>query len=92
MPIEFHESFKVPVGASPLTRTLTIPEDEALEVDPESEFELLKKSATRKEQDEKEKEPSVPKEIPGNNQGENEKDTTTEKSKKRGWEKIDARF
>uniref|UniRef100_A0A8C1G5K8 Ryanodine receptor 1a (skeletal) n=1 Tax=Cyprinus carpio TaxID=7962 RepID=A0A8C1G5K8_CYPCA len=63
MPIEFHETFKVPVGASPLTRTLTIPEDEALEVDPESEFELLKKSATRKEQDEKEKEPSVPKEF-----------------------------
>ncbi|XP_050977784.1 ryanodine receptor 1 isoform X1 [Labeo rohita] len=85
MPIEFHETFKVPVGASPLTRTLTIPEDEALEVDPESEFELLKKSATRKEQDEKEKEPSVPKELPGNKEGENEKDTTTEKSKKRGF-------
>lgn len=84
MPIEFLETFKVPVGASPLTRTLTIPEDEALEVDPESEFELLKKSATRKEQDEKEKEPSVPKELPGNKEGENEKDTTTEKSKKRG--------
>ncbi|XP_051763722.1 ryanodine receptor 1 [Ctenopharyngodon idella] len=85
MPIEFHETFKVPVGASPLTRTLTIPEDEALEVDPESEFELLKKSATRKEQDEKEKEPSVPKELPGSNHSENEKDTTTEKSKKRGF-------
>uniref|UniRef100_A0A9J8AYF0 Ryanodine receptor 1a (skeletal) n=1 Tax=Cyprinus carpio carpio TaxID=630221 RepID=A0A9J8AYF0_CYPCA len=85
MPIEFHETFKVPVGASPLTRTLTIPEDEALEVDPESEFELLKKSATRKEQDEKEKEPSVPKELPGNKEGENEKDTTTEKSKKKGF-------
>uniref|UniRef100_A0A8C1M1U5 Ryanodine receptor 1a (skeletal) n=1 Tax=Cyprinus carpio TaxID=7962 RepID=A0A8C1M1U5_CYPCA len=85
MPIEFHETFKVPVGASPLTRTLTIPEDEALEVDPESEFELLKKSASRKEQDEKEKEPSVPKELPGNKEGENEKDITTEKSKKRGF-------
>lgn len=84
MPIEFHETFKVPVGASPLTRTLTIPEDETLEVDPESEFELLKKSATRKEQDEKEKEPSVPKELPGNKEGENEKDTATEKSKKKG--------
>lgn len=88
MPIEFLETFKVPVGASPLTRNLTIPEDEALEVDPESEFELLKKSATRKEQDEKEKEPSVPKELPGNKEGENEKDTTTEKSKKRGCENI----
>uniref|UniRef100_A0A671NLP0 Ryanodine receptor 1-like n=1 Tax=Sinocyclocheilus anshuiensis TaxID=1608454 RepID=A0A671NLP0_9TELE len=85
MSIEFHETFKVPVGASPLTRTLTIPEDEALEVDPESEFELLKKSATRKEQDEKEKEPSIPKELPGNKEGENEKDITTEKSKKRGF-------
>ncbi|XP_073771088.1 ryanodine receptor 1 isoform X3 [Danio rerio] len=85
MPIEFHETFKVPVGASPLTRTLTIPEDETLEVDPESEFELLKKSATRKEQDEKEKEPSVPKELPGSKESENEKDTTTEKSKKRGF-------
>ncbi|TRY98674.1 hypothetical protein DNTS_033428 [Danionella cerebrum] len=85
MPIEFHETFKVPVGASPLTRTLTIPEDETLEVDPESEFELLKKSATRKEQDEKEKEPSVPKEVPGSKEGENEKDTATEKSKKKGF-------
>ncbi|XP_051973037.1 LOW QUALITY PROTEIN: ryanodine receptor 1 [Xyrauchen texanus] len=85
MPIEFHETFKVPVGTTPLTRTLTIPEDETLEIDPESEFELLKKSATRKEQDEKEKEPSVPKDIPGNKEGENEKDTTTEKSKKRGF-------
>lgn len=84
MPIEFHETFKVPAGRTPLTRALTIPEDEALEVDPNSDYELLKKSATRKEQDEKEKEPSVPKELPGTKEGENEKDTTTEKSKKKG--------
>ncbi|XP_064208546.1 ryanodine receptor 1-like isoform X4 [Anguilla rostrata] len=85
MPIEFHETFKVPAGTTPLTRSLTIPEDEALEVDPNSEFEMLKKSATRREQEDKEKEPSVPKEIPGNKGGENEKDASTEKSKKRGF-------
>uniref|UniRef100_A0A8B9JLQ8 Ryanodine receptor 1a (skeletal) n=1 Tax=Astyanax mexicanus TaxID=7994 RepID=A0A8B9JLQ8_ASTMX len=85
MPIEFHETFKVPAGQTPLTRALTIPEDEVLEVDPNSDYELLKKCATRKEQEEKEKEPSVPKELPGIKEGENEKDTTTEKSKKKGF-------
>ncbi|TTS33136.1 Ryanodine receptor 2 [Bagarius yarrelli] len=85
MPIEFHESFKVEAGATPLTRALTIPEDETLEIDPNSEYELLKKSATRREQEEKEKEPSVPKELPGIKEVENEKDSTTEKSKKRGF-------
>ncbi|XP_047660704.1 ryanodine receptor 1 isoform X4 [Tachysurus fulvidraco] len=85
MPIEFHEVFKVEAGATPLTRALTIPEDEALEVDPNSEYELLKKSATRKEQEEKEKEVSVAKDLPGTKEVENEKDTTTEKSKKRGF-------
>ncbi|KAI4894480.1 hypothetical protein NFI96_026241 [Prochilodus magdalenae] len=85
MPIEFHETFKVPAGRTPLTRALTIPEDEALEVDPNSDYELLKKSATRKEQEEKEKEPSVPKELPGIKEGENDKDTATEKSKKKGF-------
>ncbi|XP_072515634.1 ryanodine receptor 1 [Salminus brasiliensis] len=85
MPIEFHETFKVPAGRTPLTRALTIPEDEVLEVDPNSDYELLKKCATRKEQEEKEKEPSVPKELPGMKEGENEKDTTTEKSKKKGF-------
>lgn len=84
MPIEFHETFKVEAGATPLTRALTIPEDEAPEIDPNSEYELLKKSATRREQEEKEKEPPVPKELPGTKEAENEKDTTTEKSKKRG--------
>ena len=54
-----------------------------LDIEPDSEFEQLKKSAGRKEQDEKEKEASVPKEVPGNGK-ENEKDTTTEKSKKKG--------
>ena len=83
MPVEFHETFKVPAGTTPLTRTLTIPEDEVLEVDPDSDFEVLKKSATRKEQEEKEKEPSVPKETPAKG-GENEKDASTEKSKKKG--------
>lgn len=82
MPIEFHETFKVEAGATPLTRALTIPEDQALEVDPNSEYELLKKSATRREPEEKEKEPSVPKEV--SKEVENEKDVTTEKSKKKG--------
>ncbi|XP_061072692.1 ryanodine receptor 1b isoform X3 [Conger conger] len=83
MPVEFHETFKVPAGTTPLTRTLTIPEDEVVEVDPDSDFEVLKKSASRKEQDEKEKEPSVPKELPAAK--ENEKDVTTEKVKRRGF-------
>uniref|UniRef100_A0AAR2JWV0 Ryanodine receptor 1 n=1 Tax=Pygocentrus nattereri TaxID=42514 RepID=A0AAR2JWV0_PYGNA len=64
MPIEFYETFKVPAGTTPLTRALTIPEDEVLEVDPDSDYEVLKKSASRKEQEEKEKEPSVAKDIP----------------------------
>lgn len=84
MPIEFHETFKVPAGTTLLTRTLTIPEEEVLEVDPDSDFEILKKSATRKEQEEEKKEPSVPKEIPALKNGENEKDASTEKSKKKG--------
>ncbi|KAL4647687.1 ryanodine receptor 1-like isoform X1 [Arapaima gigas] len=84
MPVQFHETFKVPAGTTPLTRALTIPEDELLEVEPDSEFEVLKKSASRKEQEEKEKEPSVAKEIPAI-KGENEKDVTTEKTKKRGF-------
>ena len=83
MPVEFHETFKVTAGTTLLTRTLTIPEDEVIEVDPDSDFEILKKSATRKEQEEEKKEPSVPKEIPKN--GENEKDASTEKSKKKGY-------
>lgn len=82
LPIEFHETFKVPAGTTPLTRALTIPEDEVLEVDPDSEYEVLKKSASKKEQDEKEKEASVPKDIPGIK--ENDKDTASEKGKKKG--------
>lgn len=81
MPIEFHETFKVPAGTTLLTRTLTIPEEE---VDPDSDFEILKMSATRKEQEEEKKEPSMPKEIPAIKNGENEKDASTEKSKKKG--------
>ncbi|KAF3706490.1 Ryanodine receptor 1 [Channa argus] len=84
MPVEFHETFKVPAGTTLLTRALTIPEDEVLEVDPDSDFEILKKSATRKEQEEEKKEPSIPKEIPASKNGENEKDASTEKSKKKG--------
>lgn len=83
MPIEFHETFKVQAGTTPLTRTLTIPEDEVLEVDPDSDYEVLKKSASKKEQEEKEKEPSVPRDIPGVK--ENDKDTVSEKGKKKGW-------
>lgn len=78
MPIEFHETFKVQAGTTPLTRALTIPEDEVLEVDPDSDYELLKKSASKKEQEEKE--PSMP--IPGVK--ENDKDTASEKGKKKG--------
>lgn len=88
MPIEFHETFKVPAGTTLLTRALTIPEEEVVEVDPDSDFEILKKSATRKEQEEDKKEPSVPKEIPAIKNGENEKDASTEKSKKKGFVDI----
>nr|XP_046173098.1 ryanodine receptor 1-like [Oncorhynchus gorbuscha] len=83
MPVEFHETFKIMAGTTPLTRTLTIPEDQVLEVDPDSDFEVLKKSASRTEKEE-EKEPSVPKEISVNG-GENVKDASTEKSKKKGF-------
>uniref|UniRef100_A0A3Q2Z7H8 Ryanodine receptor 1 n=1 Tax=Hippocampus comes TaxID=109280 RepID=A0A3Q2Z7H8_HIPCM len=79
MPIQFHETFKIPAGTTLLTRALTIPEDEVLVVEPDSEFEVLKKSASRKEQEEDKKESSVPKEI----SVENEKDTMSEKGKKR---------
>lgn len=79
MPIQFHTTFKVPAGTTPLTRALTIPEDVTV-VEPDSEFEVLKKSASRKEQEEDKKEASVPKEI----LAENEKDTVSEKGKKRG--------
>ncbi|KAK7926103.1 hypothetical protein WMY93_008413 [Mugilogobius chulae] len=85
MPIEFHETFKVPAGTTLLTRALTIPEDEVIEVDPDSDFEILKKSASRKEQEEDKKEASVPKEPPAVKNGENEKDASTEKSKKKGF-------
>lgn len=84
MPVEFHETFKVPAGTTLLTRALTIPEDDVVEVDPDSDFEILKKSASRKEQEEEKKEPSVPKDIPTVKNGENEKDASTEKSKKKG--------
>ncbi|CAB1315998.1 unnamed protein product [Coregonus sp. 'balchen'] len=85
MPVEFHETFKVMAGTTPLTRALTIPEDEVLEVDPDSDFEVLKKSASRTEKEEEKKEPSVPKEIPVIEGGENVKDASTEKSKKKGF-------
>lgn len=80
MPVQFHETFKIPAGTTPLTRTLTIPEEEVVVVEPDSEFEVLKKSASRKEQEEDKKEPSVPKEV----SVENEKDTASEKGKKKG--------
>ncbi|XP_041919811.1 ryanodine receptor 1b isoform X8 [Alosa sapidissima] len=82
MPVEFHETFKVQAGTTPLTRALTIPEDEVLEIDPDSEYELLKKSASRKEQDEKDKEPSVPKDTASVKEKE---DTVSEKGKKKGF-------
>lgn len=80
MPVQFHEIFKFPAGTTPLTRTLTIPEEEVVVVEPDSEFEVLKKSAGRKEQDDEKKEPSVAKEIAL----ENEKDSASEKGKKKG--------
>uniref|UniRef100_A0A669BFC7 Ryanodine receptor 1 n=1 Tax=Oreochromis niloticus TaxID=8128 RepID=A0A669BFC7_ORENI len=81
MPVQFHETFKIPAGTTPLTRALTIPEEEVAVVEPDSEFEVLKKSASRKEQEEDKKDPSVPKEI----SVENEKDTMSEKGKKKGF-------
>uniref|UniRef100_A0A8C5T3P3 Ryanodine receptor 1 n=1 Tax=Laticauda laticaudata TaxID=8630 RepID=A0A8C5T3P3_LATLA len=71
MPVEFHEKFKVPAGTTPLTHTLTIPEDEVKDVDLDSEFEKLKKTATAHKESSKE----APK-------AENEKDSSNEKSKK----------
>lgn len=85
MPVQFHETFKIPAGTTPLTRALTIPEEEVVVVEPDSEFEVLKKSASRKEQEEDKKEPSVPKEI----SVENEKDTMSEKGKKKGCVQYD---
>ncbi|KAJ3590256.1 hypothetical protein NHX12_008210, partial [Muraenolepis orangiensis] len=71
MPVQFHEVFKVTAGTTPLTRALTIPEEEVVVKEPDSEFEVLKKSASRKEQEEDKKESSVAKDVPM----ENEKDT-----------------
>ncbi|XP_048357691.1 ryanodine receptor 1-like [Sphaerodactylus townsendi] len=93
MPVEFHEKFKITAGTTPLTRALTIPEDDVKEVDLDSEFEQLKKTASRKEAEEAEKEkqgpppPGTPKEPPKEAPKiENEKDASTEKSKtKRGF-------
>lgn len=92
MPVEFHEKFKITAGTTPLTQTFTIPEDEVKDVDLDSEFEQLKKSASRKEAEEAEKEkqgpapPNAAKEPPKEPpKAENEKDASTEKSKtKRG--------
>uniref|UniRef100_A0A452IME6 Ryanodine receptor 1 n=1 Tax=Gopherus agassizii TaxID=38772 RepID=A0A452IME6_9SAUR len=76
MPVEFHEKFKCTAGATPLTRALTIPEEDVKDVDLDSEFEVLRKSAGRKEAEEAEKEKQAgalasPKEPP---RAENEKD------------------
>lgn len=92
MPVEFHEKFKVTAGTTPLTHALTIPEDEVKDIDLDSEFEQLKKTASRKEAEEAEKEkqgpppPGAPREPPKEPpKAENEKDASTEKSKaKRG--------
>ncbi|KAL7980772.1 hypothetical protein Chor_001926, partial [Crotalus horridus] len=93
MPVEFHEKFKVLAGTTPLTHGLTIPEDEVKDVDLDSEFEQLKKTASRKEAEEAEKEkqgpgsPATHKELPKEApKAENEKDSSNEKSKaKRGF-------
>lgn len=80
MPVQFHETFKITAGTTPLTRALTIPEEEVIVVEPDSEFEVLKRSAGRKEQEDDKKEPSVAKEL----SMENEKDSVSEKGKKKG--------
>uniref|UniRef100_A0A803SYT7 Ryanodine receptor 1 n=1 Tax=Anolis carolinensis TaxID=28377 RepID=A0A803SYT7_ANOCA len=92
MPVEFHEKFKITAGTTPLTHALTIPEDEVKDIDLDSEFEQLKKTASRKEAEEAEKEkqgpapPGTPKEPPKEPpKAENDKDASTEKSKKRGF-------
>ncbi|XP_030074236.1 ryanodine receptor 1 isoform X4 [Microcaecilia unicolor] len=87
MPVEFHETFKCTPGATPLTRTLTIPEEEVQDIDMDSEFEVLKKSASRKETDAAtDKESSAKEAAKEQGKGENEKDVATEKSKvKRGF-------
>ncbi|XP_074927340.1 ryanodine receptor 1-like [Chelonoidis abingdonii] len=88
MPVEFHEKFKCTAGATPLTHALTIPEEDVKDVDLDSEFEVLRKSAGRKEAEEAEKEKqggalASPKEPP---RVENEKDAASEKGKiKRGF-------
>uniref|UniRef100_H9G5Z5 Ryanodine receptor 1 n=1 Tax=Anolis carolinensis TaxID=28377 RepID=H9G5Z5_ANOCA len=60
MPVEFHEKFKITAGTTPLTHALTIPEDEVKDIDLDSEFEQLKKTASRKEAEEAEKEKQGP--------------------------------
>nr|XP_033809941.1 ryanodine receptor 1 isoform X4 [Geotrypetes seraphini] len=86
MPVEFYEIFKCTPGATPLTRTLTIPEEEVKDIDMDSEFEVLKKSASRKEADAANEKELPAKEVPKEQgKGENEKDVATEKSKKRGF-------
>ncbi|XP_060131529.1 ryanodine receptor 1 isoform X2 [Zootoca vivipara] len=93
MPVEFDEKFKVTAGTTPLTHALTIPEDEVKDVDLDSEYEQLKKTASPKEAEEAEKEkqgsalPATPKEPPKEaSKAENEKDASTEKGKtKRGF-------
>ncbi|XP_063287318.1 ryanodine receptor 1 isoform X3 [Pelobates fuscus] len=86
MPVEFHETFKFTPGATLVTRTFTIPEEDCLDVDMDSEFEVLKKSASRKEAEatnEKDAAKEPPKEQP---KPENEKDAASEKGKgKRGF-------
>uniref|UniRef100_A0A8C5PNN5 Ryanodine receptor 1 n=1 Tax=Leptobrachium leishanense TaxID=445787 RepID=A0A8C5PNN5_9ANUR len=86
MPVEFHETFKITPGATPVNRSFTIPEEDVQDVDLDSEFEVLKKSASRKEA-EAASEKEVVKEPPKEQaKPENEKDTTSEKGKgKRGF-------
>ncbi|KAM4640861.1 ryanodine receptor 1 [Discoglossus pictus] len=85
MPVEFHDTFKCLAGSTPLTRTFVIPEEDVLDVDMDSEFEQLKKSAGPKEAEatnEKEAPKEQSKELA---KPDNEKDTVSEKGKKRGF-------
>ncbi|XP_064408728.1 ryanodine receptor 1 isoform X5 [Latimeria chalumnae] len=81
MPVEFHETFKCTPGATPLTRTMTIPEEEVQDIEADSEFEVLKKSASRKETEAPAEKEPPPKEVPKEVKAENEKDAASEKGK-----------
>ncbi|XP_007909260.1 ryanodine receptor 1 isoform X6 [Callorhinchus milii] len=76
MPVEFHDTFKCTPGTTPLIR-MSRPEEEVEDIDVDSEFEVLKKSASRT-QTETTNDKEGHKEVV---KTENEKDVSSEKSK-----------